>query len=104
VLTRQDWRGPSAGWTPTSVGHWELRVRKAGRFEMTAFLPTPLPKEAVLHVKIGKHMFMRKLSDPQRKSAIIGGIALPAGPFELEAWITEGDSVRGVRFVELRRE
>ncbi len=22
-LTRQDWRGPQAAWTPTGLGHWE---------------------------------------------------------------------------------
>ena len=30
LLTRQDWRGPNASWTPEGVGYWEVRVA-AGR-------------------------------------------------------------------------
>ena len=25
-LSRQHWRGPKAGWTPESEGHWEVEV------------------------------------------------------------------------------
>ena len=28
-MSRQDWRGPQAGWTPTSIGHWEVDVHRA---------------------------------------------------------------------------
>ena len=34
-LSRQDWRGPKAGWAPESEGHWEVRVERAGRYEVT---------------------------------------------------------------------
>src|SRR5262249_11813214 len=33
-LTRQDWRGPRAGWTPTSLGHWEVTVARAGTYDV----------------------------------------------------------------------
>src|SRR5262249_13715529 len=26
TLTRQDWRGPRAGWGPKALGHWEVQV------------------------------------------------------------------------------
>ena len=34
VLTRQDWRGPRAGWGPTGLGHWEVQVAEAGDYEI----------------------------------------------------------------------
>jgi arylsulfatase A-like enzyme len=34
-LSRQDWRGPKAGWAADSVGHWELKVERAGKYEVT---------------------------------------------------------------------
>jgi len=33
-LTRQDWRGPDAGWTATSVGHWVIEPTKDGDYEV----------------------------------------------------------------------
>ncbi len=31
-LSRQDWRGPKAGWAKDSVGHWEVKVERAGKY------------------------------------------------------------------------
>lgn len=33
-LTRQDWRGPNAGWTPTSIGHWAVAPAADGDYEL----------------------------------------------------------------------
>ncbi|MCU0704430.1 MAG: arylsulfatase [Fimbriiglobus sp.] len=33
-LTRQDWRGPDAGWTPTSIGHWMIAPAKDDDYEL----------------------------------------------------------------------
>ena len=30
VLTRQDWRGPRAGWKPNDLGYWEVRIVRGG--------------------------------------------------------------------------
>ncbi len=34
-LNRQDWRGPKAGWTPASIGHWLVDVRRRGAYTIT---------------------------------------------------------------------
>ena len=39
TLTRQDWRGPRAGWTEESLGHWEVDVRSGGRYRVTLRMP-----------------------------------------------------------------
>jgi arylsulfatase A-like enzyme len=103
VLTRQDWRGPQAGWTPKSVGHWDLQVEKGGDFEFTATLPTPALRGAVLHVTLGDYKYTKTLGEGDT-NALLRGIDLPAGATRLEAWIAEGQNERGMRFVEVRRQ
>ena len=34
-LSREDWRGPKAGWNADSIGHWEIEFAKAGRYKLT---------------------------------------------------------------------
>ena len=34
-LSRQDWRGPAAGWDADSVGHWEIELARSGRYKVT---------------------------------------------------------------------
>lgn len=38
-LSRQDWRGPKAGWGADSEGHWEVKVERAGRYKVTLYAP-----------------------------------------------------------------
>ena len=53
VLTRQDWRGPEAGWGPMSRGYWQVEVREAGRYLVTLhFAASPENRRARL--KIGE--------------------------------------------------
>ena len=39
VLTRQDWRGPRAGWTADSLGYWEVLVERAGSYQVNFEFP-----------------------------------------------------------------
>jgi arylsulfatase A-like enzyme len=51
VLTRQDWRGPQAGWKLDSVGHWEVTVSRAGRYRLTLLMsPSPQPRTVVVRL------------------------------------------------------
>jgi arylsulfatase A-like enzyme len=34
-LSRQDWRGPKAGWAPDAIGHWDLRADRVGHYRFT---------------------------------------------------------------------
>jgi len=34
-LSRQDWRGPNAGWEKDSKGHWLVRIEKDGMYRVT---------------------------------------------------------------------
>jgi hypothetical protein len=102
TLTRQDWRSKDGNWTPKSLGGWELEVDKAGAFDVTTAFAMPALKGAVLHLKLGPHRFEKKIDEGAR-SVFVGDIDFPAGPIRLDAWLAEGDSMRGPRFVEVRR-
>ena len=39
LLTRQDWRGPKAAWDATGLGHYEVDVRRTGRYRVTLKFP-----------------------------------------------------------------
>ena len=50
-LTRQDWRGPKAGWGADSAGYWEVDVREGGRYRVTLtfkFYGTPDGRQVVI--------------------------------------------------------
>jgi arylsulfatase A-like enzyme len=40
-LTRQDMRGPKAGWAPEAEGHWVVKIERAGEYEATIRGNTP---------------------------------------------------------------
>ncbi len=66
VLTWQDWRGPEAGWTATSVGFWELSASAAGNYRVVARFLKPEAKpstEASVTVHWNDETFPARWSD-----------------------------------------
>jgi len=101
ILTRQDWRGPRAGWGPNDVGAWEVDVARAGRFDLTLHLtPRPVPTVASIRLR-GVH---RQLSlDPGAAECTIHDVPLSAGPGRLEAWVEGNHATAGVLDLAVRR-
>jgi arylsulfatase A-like enzyme len=101
ILTRQDWRGPLAGWNPNDLGFWQVRVVREGRFDVTLnFAPRQFP--TVLHLS---------LNEARRQQALKSGateytfknVSARAGAGRLEAWV-EGNRARaGVLDAVVRR-
>lgn len=98
VLTRQDWRGPKAGWGPKSVGHWEVNVEKAGIYELKIIAPR--------HAENGSVEFE---ADLKGKKCVWTGdqasitLALPAGAMRIAPVITIDRETFGARYVQARR-
>ena len=46
-LSRQDWRGPKAGWTPQSEGHWEIEVDRERGLRVHGALPIGVHRRRV---------------------------------------------------------
>jgi arylsulfatase A-like enzyme len=101
ILTRQDWRGPRAGWEVNDLGYWEVEVVDPGVFEITLHFP-PRRFATVAHFALG---------DVRREQTVAPGdtecrfaqVPLAAGPGRLETWV-EGNRARaGVSAVTVAR-
>jgi arylsulfatase A-like enzyme len=101
VLTRQDWRSAPAGTTPKGIGRWGLEAEKDGKYEIEGTLTMPARKGATFHLLVGTHSYEMTLEQDAEKTVQMRGIALPAGPLQLGAWISEGGSVRPMRLVSV---
>jgi hypothetical protein len=92
ILTRQDWRGPRAGWEINDLGFWEVQVSKPGRFEITAHV-TPRKFPTTLHISLGSARAESSLT-PGQTECSFAAVELAAGAGRLEAWV-EGNGQRG---------
>lgn len=106
ILSRQDWRGPRAGWGPDSIGYWEIEIPRAVQLEPEVRLPAAE----------GARELVVRCGEVQVKAALAAGadrlrlapLALPSGPARLEAWVGPPGAVpedrRGVHYVILRKK
>ncbi len=90
-LSRQDWRGPKAGWAADSVGHWEVRVERAGRYQVTVRAARPFAAAA------------GAIGSARYAGAATGTVELAAGGGRVELVLTDADGTnpRGPTYVEL---
>ncbi len=101
LLTRQDWRGPAAGWSPKDVGHWEIEAVAAGHYAVTVHAgpgdrrPVKLEwggQQITAQLEAGATHATLKVtapSGPARIQATIGDAAKPEGPKFLEVRLTK---------------
>ena len=100
VLTRQDWRGPQAGWSENSIGHWDVDVRIPGTYTVKVH-QRKLDSPAKARLTIGGASATNTIS---AASHTFTGLFLSAGPTELHCTIEANGKVRGIDFVEIRRD
>jgi arylsulfatase A-like enzyme len=101
VLTRQDWRGPGAAWTPDAAGYWETDVARPGRYTITLhFLPRP--EASTVRLAMGGVSLQHDL-DPRAAEWTFERVTLPAGPCRLEPSVARGATTTGVLWVEVKR-
>ena len=99
MLTRQDWRGPKAGWTPTSEGHWDVFVERPGKYRVTLdFDAAPDARQAF--VDTGK--IKDKVAVPAGQARAVIELPLFKGDATLGAWV-EGKARVGVKYVAVER-
>lgn len=92
ILTRQDWRGPRAGWDLNDLGFWEVQVAKPGRFEITVHV-TPRKFPTKVHLSLGSARGELSLA-PGQSECSFAAVELAEGAGRLEAWV-EGNGQRG---------
>ncbi len=101
LLTRQDWRGPRAGWSPESLGFWEVSVAKAGKYRIR-LLFAAVAEESDVHVSVGE-VRLTAIVPKGSREATLEDAPLEAGDFRLEAHVNVGGRAVGVHYVEVRR-
>ena len=95
VLTRQDWRGPKAAWTPEAVGHWDVDVARPGTYRISATFQNGAKGETTLEVA-GK-----SVTAPVKDGSVeFPKLELPQGATELRVVNPAG----GPRYVTVTRE
>ncbi|MBN1290858.1 MAG: arylsulfatase [Candidatus Latescibacteria bacterium] len=102
ILTRQDWRGPAAGWGERDLGYWEILVTETGTYDIKLrFAPLDTPAEA--HFRFGRI----HLSAPvavKSGTFTFPSVKLEAEPGRLEAWIRQKNESVGVNYVDVLRK
>jgi len=93
-LTRQDWRGPQAGWTPGSVGHWQVEVKRAGRYTLTMRF-APLAEPGVLRVSFGSTTLEKEVA-AGAATVSFPDLRLARGAATLSSYISQGDRQIGM--------
>jgi arylsulfatase A-like enzyme len=102
TLTRQDWRGPTAGWAENSLGYWEVDVRQAGRYRVKLRMPA-----VAVHSQAVVRLSGVELEAGVQRGAtecVLGPVAISKGPGRLEAFLAAGESRSGVHYVDVIRE
>ena len=101
ILTRQDWRGPRAGWDPKSLGYWEVQVAQTGNFDITLDF-TPVAAASRAHFLLQGVSRAQDLK-PGASECHWSGVRLSKGPGRLEAWIERDSETVGVTYVEIKK-
>jgi arylsulfatase A-like enzyme len=102
VLTRQDWRGPRAGWEKNDLGFWEVQIARPGRFEITLHL-APRRFRTVAHIALNGTSRQQALG-AGAEECVFRSAPITAGPGRLEAWVEGNRATAGVLDVIVRRE
>jgi hypothetical protein len=101
VLTRQDWRGPRANWSPTGLGFWEVDVMREAGYDVVLRFGAH-DANRVAHLRIG-HVALTSPVPAGTASVTFPSVQLPAGPARIEPSLADGADVSGVHFVEIIR-
>jgi arylsulfatase A-like enzyme len=101
ILTRQDWRGPNAAWTPQGAGYWETEVARAGSYAITLHFAAR-PEAATARMTISGLALAHEV-DPSATEWTFAPVALDPGPARLDAALVRGAAASGVLWVEVKR-
>ncbi len=101
TLTRQDWRGPRAGWSADSLGYWEVEIASPGPYEITLRFPrTPSAGEAVLQAG---ELSLKQPLEAGAESVTFHAVKLKPGKARLEPSLEFGGASVGAHYVDLVR-
>lgn len=99
TLTRQDWRGPRAGWAADSLGYWEVEIANPGPYQITLrFEKAPAAGEAVFQAGT---VNLKQAIEAGAESVTFSGVKLVPGKLRLEPWLAFGGKTIGVHYLDV---
>lgn len=100
TLTRQDWRGGKAGWAADSNGHWEVDVRRSGRYEIKLRF-AKLEAAGTAKFKLGTAQAMEQVAAGATE-VTLKNVALAQGPGQLSGEIDSAGRTLGLQYVDVK--
>jgi arylsulfatase A-like enzyme len=101
VLTRQDWRGPRAAWTPEAIGHWEVAVAESANYEVKARI-TPRKEPARIAMSLNGADLAAN-APAGSEEVVLGRTRFAKGDGRVTAEVSAGAAVTGVWSLEITR-
>jgi hypothetical protein len=106
-LSRQDWRGPKAGWTAESEGYWEVKFERSGRYEVTIRSRTEFTEHDLAVDYLGRSIGAdtRLTSSGRQKPtsrAEASVLDIEAGEARIRATVRHDQKTRGADYVEVK--
>jgi arylsulfatase A-like enzyme len=98
-LTRQDWRGSEANWTPQSRGHFEVETAEPGTYSFKVICNSPVKEFRLL---IGDKSLTAVATEPTKQQ--IFEAKLPKGPLRLAAEVLRNGTTVGAEYIEVERK
>ena len=99
TLTRQDWRGPRAGWGAEALGHWDVEIAAAATYDVTARTASA-DHQRTVRLKIGEDEKLAKL-EAGADRVTFADLKLPAGTTRVEAIVEYDGRQAGAHYVDL---
>ncbi len=101
TLTRQDWRGPRAAWTPEAIGHWEVAVAEAAQYEVKARI-TARKEPARITWNLNGATLAADVPAGSEET-VLGQTRIAKGDGRVTAEVASGGTAVGVWSIEIRR-
>ncbi len=93
-LSRQDWRGPNAGWAANSEGHWQVKFERAGRYKVTL-----ISKAGFTDYQLNLGGEGIKGNFGEAKSTLTVVQTIPAGDRTVSAKVSADNKWRGIEYL-----
>ncbi|MGH9722916.1 MAG: arylsulfatase [Bryobacteraceae bacterium] len=100
TLTRQDWRGPEAAWTPEAVGHWEVDLAQTPSYQIT-LRTYPAPDACLARLRWNGAPFEQPVAKGAESCRF--SVKLAPGAGRIEAFLDLGARRHGVRYLDVKR-
>jgi hypothetical protein len=97
ILTRQDWRGPRAGWDAKSLGHWEVLVAREAEYGFKVQF-APAKSGSLVRLTLNGARLESKVPAGATE-CLLGKAHLARGEGRLEAEIQADGTTAGVHYV-----